>query len=101
MQKKPTKYFLSDGTPVKKKCVEEKICYFSVIKYISRGLTPDEAFERAKITKSEPYKFFSRLYYKDKPLKQYCKENNIKYSKILSRIYRKMMTVEQAIEWKK
>lgn len=100
MQKKPTKYFMSDGTPMKNKCNEEGISYCSVLKYIGRGMNPDDAFERAKITKNDPHRFSSIFYYKNEPLKRYCKNNNIGYYAVLYRIHNKNMTIEQAVKWK-
>lgn len=97
MQKKPTKYFTEDGTPVKQKCIEEGIGYQSVLKYINKGLSPDEALERAKITKNDPWIYLGKLRYGDKSLNRYCKEKNLSYSKIYYRIYAKRMSVEESI----
>lgn len=97
MQKKPTKYFTEDGTPVKKKCIEEGIGYQSVLKYIGRGMSPEEAFEMAKITKIDPWRYLGKLRYGDQSLSRYCKENGIRYSMVYYRIYEKMMTVEESI----
>lgn len=98
MQKRPIKYRMSDGTPVKHKCREESVCYFSVVKYINRGKTPDEAFQMAKETKEDRFKFVPRLRYKGELLKDYCKRTGIVYGTITSRMYNKGRTVEEAVE---
>lgn len=101
MRKKPYKYFMSDGTPMIEKCKQEKIGYFSVLKYIGRGMTPDEAMERAKITKVDPYRFTAQIYYKGEPFIRYCRRNNIPYCRMMNRIRDKMMTIDEALNWKR
>lgn len=101
MQKKPTKYFMSDGTPMKNKCNEEGLCYYSVLKHVERGMSPDDAFERAKITKNDPSKYLGTLRYGDESLSRYCRRNGINYNRVYTRVTNRSMSIEEALSLEK
>ena len=71
-----TCFRMKDGETLRKYCLRKGIKYDSVMKYLDKGYPPEEAIEayfRCKCNKSHP-----RIFVDGVPLKQYCREHNLK-----------------------
>lgn len=72
---------LSDGTPLIQFCQKNNIKYCTALKYIREGKNVDEACQMALERRGKKDNN-TRYWIDGKSLRQYCKENGVKYEKM-------------------
>lgn len=92
-------YMNDEGISLHQYCLQHKYDYHLIRNYIiNRGISIKEALELYLYRRGRR-DCKTKYFYKGIPIKEYCRQHNYCYGSLLSLIYNKCMTAEQAMEW--
>lgn len=91
-------YKLSDGTSLNSYCEEHGYLYSGVYRRIMEyGETPDEAVKQY-VARRGNKRTATKHFIDGVPLKDYCKQHNLNVNGVLSRVYSRKMSLEEAVK---